>query len=298
MKLITIQRKYSFLGFLVLLFVLFSACSKKETVVPEPEPETEERELPDVIKILSYNILEGMKTDRPNNYDNFVAWINELGPDIIAFQEANGLKQSILEELAARWGHRYVITNPKANDNYPVAITSKYPIESRRRVTLHVSHGAIFAKLLGADLNIVNTHFWPQSYWHQQGDNLGNEYRLHEANLVLDSTIRKFPEEPNWIFVGDLNSRSRHDFLPGQSNFNFDVTDQIEEDGFKDAIHHLHGKRSEGAVYEFEYPGSRIDFIFATPTVLNNVVKAYSIYDDFTNKYSDHPPFYMEIKIK
>lgn len=287
---------FFFLLFLVLLG--FSGCNDRETVAPEPDGEPEPIVLPDKLKILSYNILEGMKTDRPNNYDNFVAWINELDPDIVALQEANGFRQAALEKLAARWGHPYVITNLKSTDNYPVALTSKYPLESRRRVTMHVSHGAIFAQLKGTDFNIVTTHLWPQSYWHEQGDNLGNDYRLHETNVVLDSTIRKFPNEPNWILMGDFNARSRHDYLPDQATHNYGVTDQIEEDGLEDAIHFLHGKRAEGATYDFQYPGSRIDFIFATPGVLQKMIKAHPIYDEFTEKYSDHPPMYMEVSLK
>ncbi|MBD1423284.1 endonuclease/exonuclease/phosphatase family protein [Sphingobacterium chuzhouense] len=299
MKFKIIQRKGGYL-YVLLCIVLFGiwGCSDRESISPEPNEEPEPIVLPDKLKILSYNILEGMKTDRPNNYDNFVAWMKELDPDIVALQEVNGFRQAALEKLAARWGHPYVITNLKATDNYPVALTSKYPLESRRRVTMHVSHGAIFARLKDTDFNIVNTHFWPQGYWHHVGDGLGNAYRLHEMNLTLDSTFRKFPDEPDWIFVGDLNSRSRHDFLPGETTYDYGVTDQIEEDGFEDAIHYLHGKRSEGVTYDFQYPGSRIDFLFATPGVLQKTIKAHPIYDEFTDKYSDHPPMYMEVSLK
>jgi len=283
------------LGLVLLVLV---GCAKSEAPRIEDEDIPKPIVLPDQLKILSYNILEGMKTDKPNNYDNFVQWIQNLNPDIIALQEANGFRQKDLEKLAARWGHPYVITNLKSTDNYPVALTSKYPLESRRKVTLHTSHGAIFARLKDTDFNIVTTHLWPQAYWHQTGDGLGNDYRLQEINIVLDSTIRKFPEEPNWILVGDFNSRSRKDYAPGQATHNYWVTDQIEEDGFRDAIHYLHGTRADGVTYDFSYPGARIDFLFATQPVLQKLIKAYPIYDEFTAKYSDHPPMYMEVSLK
>lgn len=299
MKLEIIQRKDRHL-LILLCVVLFAlgGCSDSESISPEPEDEPEVVVIPDQLKIISYNILEGMKTDRPNNYNNFVEWIESFDPDIVALQEVNGFRQAALEELAARWGHPYVITNLKATDNYPVALTSKYPLESRRRVTMHVSHGAIFAQLKETDFNIVVTHLWPQSYWHNVGDGLGNDYRLHETNVILDSTVRKFPDEANWIFVGDFNSRSRHDYLPEAATHHYGVTDQIEEDGFEDAIHFMHGKRSEGVTYDFSYPGSRIDFLFATPSVLQKLIKAHPIYDDFTEVYSDHRPMYMEVSLK
>lgn len=300
MKLEAIKRKSGYFLVVLYLSVLgLNGCSDKETVQPEPEEEVPEViVVPDQLKIISYNILEGMKTDRPNDYDNFVEWIESFDPDIVAFQEANGFKQKDLEKLAARWGHSYVITNLKATDNYPVALTSKYPLESRRRVTMDVSHGAIFAQLKDTDINLVVTHLWPQGYWHEMGDNLGNDYRLHEINLVLDSTIRKFPDEPSWILVGDFNARSRHDFLPSEATHNYWVTDKIEEEGFQDAIHFMHGTRAGGATYDFQYPGSRIDFLFATEPVLQKLIKAYPIYDEFTEKYSDHYPMYMEISLK
>ncbi len=278
--------------------LVLAGCTNSEVPRIEDEETPEPVVLPAKLKILSYNILEGMKTDKPNNYDNFVQWIKNIDPDIIAFQEANGFRQKDLEKLAARWGHTYVITNVKSTDNYPVALTSKYPLESRRKVTLNTSHGAIFAQLKGTDFNIVTTHLWPQAYWHQTGDGLGNDYRLQEINIVLDSTIRKFSEEPNWILVGDFNSRSRKDYASEQPTLNYWVTDQIEEDGFEDAIHYLYGTRAAGVTYDFSYPGARIDFLFATRSVLRQVIRAYPIYDEFTAKYSDHPPFYMEVALK
>lgn len=291
--------RYLYSGVIAILFLGLLSCSDKDDnpTLPAVE-EPHDVVLPEDIKVISFNILEGMKTDRPNNYDNFVAWVNEHEPDILALQEVNGFRQKDLEQLAARWGHKYVITNVKATDNYPVALTSKYPIESRRRITMHVSHGAIFARLLGTDLNIVVTHYWPQGYWHQQGDGLGNEYRLHETNVIMDSTIRKFPDEMDWLLLGDFNSRSRLDYLPHNATHNYDVTDLIAAEGFGDAIHHLHGTISEGITYDFRYPGSRIDFIFATQPILQRLKKAYPMYDEFVEKNSDHPAMYMEFSLK
>ncbi|WP_170845807.1 endonuclease/exonuclease/phosphatase family protein [Parapedobacter composti] len=284
--------------FMAALFIL--GCGDKgETPVPDEDGTPPSVTVPDELKIISFNILEGMKGDRPANYDNFVNWVKTHDPDILAIQEANGFRQESLEQLAARFGHPYVITNLKATDNYPVALTSKYPLESRRRVTMHVSHGAIFAKLKDRDFNIVVTHLWPQSYWHTPGDGLGNDYRLHEINVILDSTVRKFPGEPHWILVGDFNAVSRRDFSPEVTTNNYWVTDQIEAEGFKDAIHHLHGTREENAQpYDFRYPGRRIDFIFASQPLLGRLIKAHPIYDDFVDTYSDHPAMYMEVSLK
>ena len=91
----------------------FSSCGEEK---PQQEPDslttTPEGGLEvETIRLLSYNILEGMKEDKTNNYDNFVAWMNEIDPDIFAIQEANKLTDEILGTLAARFGHQYIQTN-------------------------------------------------------------------------------------------------------------------------------------------------------------------------------------------
>lgn len=284
---------------LLLSLVFFASCAEKEESTPiVPQEPEEDLTLPDTLKIISYNILEGMKNDKANNYNKFVEWVNTYKPDVLALEEVNGFRQKDLEKLAARWGHPYVITNVKSTDNYPVALTSKYPIVSRRKVTLNVSHGAIFAKLRDADLNIVVTHLWPQAYWKTVGDDRGNEYRLQETNIVLDSTIRKFPNEKNWLFMGDFNSRNRKDYNPPVTTNNYWVMDQIEADGYTDVIHYLYGNKSDGVNYDFQYPGTRIDFMFGTPTVLSRVTKAMFIYDEFTAVASDHRPVMTHILLK
>lgn len=249
----------------------------------------------DTLRVISYNILEGMKEDKKNNYDNFVAWLKKHDPDILALQEVNGFTQKSLEALAERYGHPYVITNVKIGDNYPVALTSKHPIQSRRRITKHVSHGAIFARI--KDVNVVVGHLWPQKYWYDKEDGRGDEYREQEVRIFLDSTIRKYPDEPKWIFAGDFNSRSEKDFKPGSTEYNFEVHRTIEAAGYQDFLHYFYGNKRDGLEsYPVRYPGARIDFVYGTPAVLKNTVRTEFIDDDFTvlNKYSDHPPMLVD----
>jgi exodeoxyribonuclease-3 len=44
----------------------------------------------ETLKVLSYNVLEGMKLDKANDYNNFVTWVSEQAPDIMAIEETNG----------------------------------------------------------------------------------------------------------------------------------------------------------------------------------------------------------------
>lgn len=285
-----------FLLFLIMtlsLGVVMLSCKKERSSLQEvvkPEEEDEEIKLPDTLKVVSFNIEYGMRADKANDYKNFVEWVNRISPDVLALQEVNGFRQRSLEKLAKRWGHNYVITNVKATDSFPVAITSKYPIEARRKITMDVSHGAIFARLENTGFNIIVAHLWPQGYWHDKADGLGTEYRLHEVELMLDSTIRKFPDEEYWTFMGDFNAVSRKDYFPVDEKLDYRVIDLVLSEEFDDVIHYKHGyKANETANYPWEYyPGRRIDFMFANPAAQNVLLDAYPIYDDFTSKYSDH----------
>lgn len=283
---------------LALLSAMTFSCSD-DSVYLSVEPNEKPNE--NVLRLISYNILEGMKLDKGNKYDNFVEWIKKYDPDILSLQEANGFTQKTMEELAARYGHPYVITNVKVGDNYPVVLTSKYPLEKRRRITKHVSHGCIFASING--VNLVVTHLWPQGYWHTEGDGLGTDYRLKEIGIVLDSTINRFPMESKWILMGDFNSVSSidKDGLTNPDGRDYRVLDKVQDAGFSDALRHLHNyfQHTTPTVYGGWTPaskGSRIDFIFGTKAMLRDVVRAEIIYDEFTDNYSDHYPTLVDFR--
>lgn len=176
----------------------------------EPEEELEV----DTLRLISYNILEGMKLDQTTGKTELAAWVRSMNPDILALQEANKFTQESLERLAASYGHPYVVTNIKKGDNYPVALTSKYPVEVIAKITEGVSHGAIHVRIRG--VNIVVLHLWP----HATGSNGyadGNSYRMAEITAFLDGTLKAHPGEVRWLMMGDFNSVSPLDAddLPG-----------------------------------------------------------------------------------
>ena len=55
----------------------------------------------ETLKVLSYNVLEGMKLDKANDYNNFVTWVSEQAPDIMAIEETNGFTKENLTALSA-----------------------------------------------------------------------------------------------------------------------------------------------------------------------------------------------------
>ena len=90
------------------------------------------------MRLLYWNIQNGMWSDQGSDYDNFVAWVREYDPDICVWCEAQSIYKSgtadkmapeeryLTEnwgELAARYGHRYWYVGGH-RDDYPQVVTS------------------------------------------------------------------------------------------------------------------------------------------------------------------------------
>lgn len=122
----------------------------------------------DKLRVLLYNIQNGMWADQGNNFDNFVAFVKKLDPDVCVFCEGQSLwntgaasysssssyqlftNQAGLQDqttvnaadtllspqwatLAARFGHPYHAVS-MYRDPYPQVITSKMPITTVMRI--------------------------------------------------------------------------------------------------------------------------------------------------------------------
>ena len=245
------------------------------------------------IRVISYNILEGMKTDTTPGKQVFVGWVKKEDPDILALQECNKFKQKSLEELARAYGHPYaVIVKEKG---YPTGLTSKYPITDIQRITNNMTHGFIVARV--KDLNIVVLHLNPHSY----------AKRRAEIDQVL-KTIAAAPSQKRWMVMGDFNAVSPLDKenyadgrvlaefqraptastnLIGGKALDFEVQQKVLDFGLKDA-----GKMMDS---KHELPGKRIDFIYVTQDLAPKVKAARFLLDDFTEAYSDHRPILLEL---
>ena len=268
----------------------------------EPEEELEV----DTLRLISYNILEGMKLDQTTGKTELAAWVRSMNPDILALQEANRFTQESLERLAASYGHPYVVTNIKKGDNYPVALTSKYPVEVIAKITEGVSHGAIHARIRG--VNIVVLHLWP----HATGSNGyadGNSYRMAEITAFLDGTLKAHPGEVRWLMMGDFNSRSRVDnwyYGYPENDTRLLVHNHIlDHTDLKDII----AERYPGSFISSTYGNARIDYMYASPSMYARVVNALTVMDKWTtatqspyvsNFYdpSDHRPILVDFELK
>lgn len=260
----------------------------------EPEEELEV----DTLRLISYNILEGMKLDQTTGKTELAAWVRSMNPDILALQEANRFTQESLERLAASYGHPYVVTNIKKGDNYPVALTSKYPVEVIAKITEGVSHGAIHVRIRG--VNIVVLHLWP----HATGSNGyadGNSYRMAEITAFLDGTLKAHPGEVRWLMMGDFNSVSPLDAddLPGGVGLNYDVHTKVLGSGYHDLMRSYRGYFIPSCPTAAFAGGNdtRIDFIYGSSAMLSDMTCVETVRDDFTDTRSDHYPLMTEFRV-
>ena len=286
------------LSWLVLAVCIAASCADDGGQGEYLSAEPEENLAVDTLRLVSYNILEGMKLDQTAGKTELAAWVRSMNPDIWALQEANKFTQESLERLAASYGHSYVVTNIKKGDNYPVALTSKYPVEVVAKITEGVSHGAIHVRIKG--VNIVVLHLWP----HATGSNGypdGNSYRMGEITAFLDGTLKAHPGETRWLMMGDFNSVSPLDVddLPGGVGLNYDVHNKILGSGYHDLMRSYRGYFIPSCPTAAFAGGNdtRIDFIYGSSAMLSDMTCVETIRDDFTDTRSDHYPLMTEFRV-
>lgn len=304
---------------------LLSACGTKLVEGDTPlKVESESAEFVNNFKLLSWNIQDGMWCDQFNDYVNFVAYINEINPDVFCIQEAathwdiDGKNLSHYSRylpypdqknveskwdnpsgwvaLAKRWGHEYVVMGPY-KDNYPVVITSKYPIEIIERLrgdeNTTVSHGALYAKVHFTDdisVNLVNLHLQP--------DNVANasNFRMNEINFYLSKTInsKEHYRDEHWLMMGDFNSNvGKNVDVEVRKNSYYDLWAEMNSysKSYIDFIYGTESMRKSLKSIDFLYGFAHMEKIMYSPNgvAINNGSGVW--------KYSDHYPILAEFSL-
>lgn len=275
-----------------------------------------EKEAP--MRLLYWNIQNGMWDGQNDNYDRFVEFVKSQDPDICVWCEAQSIfitdsdkampaeERYLIEgwgELAARYGHQYWGVGGY-RDNYPQVITSKYPItyidkivgEEPDRV---VAHGAGWAtvEINGKTLNIVTLHTWPQAYAPgvedreaSRAEHGGDKYRAMEIEYICEHTIGTVPDAKDqlWMMMGDFNSRSRVD----NDKYGY------PEDDTRLLVHdYILGHTPYVDVIKEKYPdefipsvggkGARIDFVYCTKPLYDRITSAGIVWDEYTTPVRD-----------
>jgi len=270
------------------------------------------------LRVLYWNIQNGMWAGQADNYDKFVDWVNKKDPDICIFAEASTIyydgtnKEKPREErylpdhwdsLATRFGHSFVRKSAQ-RDNYPQVVTSKFPIDCVAtfvgvKPDTVIAHGAGWFRIqlegVEKPLNIVTCHLRPFGYGYgvpveQRKESSakyeGDVHRRKEAMYLLNHTILK-SKDPNseyWIMAGDFNSRSRKD------NFKYKYSDAAPSFMVLDYL--MSAKSPYYDIVAESYPGiwcpshvnkSRIDYILMTKPLMDACVEVYTNTDSYTS---------------
>ena len=265
------------------------------------QPATAQRGL----RVLSYNILEGMVKDTTKGKTKFVAWVKALDPDVVALQECNAFTQKTLEELALSWGHPYAVIVKE--NGYPTGLTSRYPIADIRKVNESMTHGFIMARI--EQFNFVVLHLNPHKY---------RKRRAEIAQVLKNIELQK--DKKNWLIMGDFNSvypldkarLAQGDYLgrakaaaakrPALENLvdgnaiDFDVQQHMLSAGFTDAGHAWDKKETARTGKSIIASNSRIDYIYLSSDLAKKLDGCRFIYDDFTATHSDHRPILLDLK--
>jgi endonuclease/exonuclease/phosphatase family metal-dependent hydrolase len=267
------------------------------------------------LRLLYWNIQNGMWDGQPDNYTRFVAWVKAQKPDVCVWCEAQSIwvtnsdkkldkKDQYLvanwDKLARRYGHKYIYLGGH-HDNYPQVITSKYPIHNVARLlgsqsdTL-VCHGGGWAtiEVNGKTVNIVTVHTWPQAYGYGVSKedrprsiaaHEGDHFRRTEMEYIINHTIGQVPgaNQQLWMMMGDFNAPSPVD----NSVYNFPKDDTrflthkfiIEHSPYIDVV-----KQKNNGIFipSSVWNGRRIDFVYATKALYDRVKNASIIWDQYT----------------
>lgn len=302
---------FSIVAMLSAATVFFVGCDKAKQSSNTPVAPAKGQ----LVKILVWNIQNGMWSDQGNNYDDFVTWVRSYKPDVCIWCEARsnyqtGSKTAMPKdqcylpdgwgELAKRYGHEHWAKSGQ-RDNFPQVITSKYPVQTVSKILGNgadtvVSHGSghYQIKINERVINFVSLHTWPQKYafgvsgtqaQEQSTANAGGDYhRLKEITYICEHTIGKAadPQKEWWFMAGDFNSQSSLDNDQYQYSWNdtrFLVHDYVlNNTPYIDAIK----EKNKGEFKTTTSGKNRVDYAYCSPEMMKNVTYADVVQDWWT----------------
>lgn len=253
----------------------------------------------DVLKVMSYNILEGFKNDAKLRQE-FADWVTTYDPDIILFQEARNFTDAAFATFAKSFGHDHAVLSKTIG--FPTGITSKEPITDVRKViqTGVLHHGYVTGVTSG--VRVYAVHLCPFEL--SDDRNVNRIDRQDEINIIMNDVMQY--SQNAIILGGDLNAHNGFDVESFGEGFRYAERDHgvyntIKNAGFYDSYPVLNNDfKATIPVAEIAVngpnKGARIDYLFTNDMLKNNIVFSDIIYTKTTDRISDHYPTYMEIK--
>jgi len=243
------------------------------TLAWELRPKTQDTSGITSLKIMSYNILQGVNVDGEKNYDNQLAIIKEVNPDILGLQESDTARMThgssdVVRFFADRLNY-YSFYGPRTvTGTYGVAILSRYPIINP--VTFFTYSDKDEIGTIEAQIKVGATIF--------------NVFVNHPAGSPyarqahMDTLMNRISGKTNVISLGDFNHRN--------DTIYYSMSVAVLQDAWVNAS-------SRGIVGEIDPldPADRIDHIFVSPTFTVNQTR----YISSPESESDHPAVWTQI---
>ena len=267
------------------------------------------------LKVITHNVWYGFTKKGQPRHEQWLKWMREQSPDVVSLQELNGYTAEKLQADASAWGHAHSVLLKE--DGFPTGITSRYPISDVKRIRQSMHHGLMRCRIAGIWFYVV--HFHPSNF----------ARRIEEAQVLADD-IKTLPDaEPRIVLAGDFNGFSPADrqfyendkeLVPffemldqrdrGARNLNdgrldYGGIEAILKQGFTDLVDHFRGP-GESLVGTFptqlvsdENHGTprRIDYIFVSSNLLDEVSQVKILRDSTTELLSDHIPITATIAL-
>ncbi len=238
-------------------------------IVLEPNPATLSN--PTSLKILNYNILQGVNDKANKNYDGQLNLIREIDADIIGLQECSKIAGSsdVVRYFADKL-NMYSYFGPKwVTGTTGVAVLSKYPIKNATTF-YHFSENVDRKQTATTECQIeVGNHIYMVYNTHTYG-------RLSAKEILQTDIINRVNGKSNVIFIGDFN------FKPFTSPYN--LTTEVLNDSWW--VRWPTGQDTLG------YNNSQdIELIFVSPDI------SISDCQFVTDPQSDHPAYWATIQL-
>lgn len=281
---------------------------------------------PDHLRLLYWNIQQGMACDQNTGYSNFISWVRSWSPDVCVWCEAFSNKGGSLPEgwsdVASSYGHENVAGTGSyhlgSGDKFPQEVTSVLPLEHVLNVPyetedgMRITHGGGLVKTRFGSMTvgIVPAHLRPRA----EMDNAAvDDIQLRELAHILKHTVLNpdFSDIDGWIVLGDFNSHSPADRwmydLTGFSLVRYKAHEYLlANTDLIDAVRHA----SPGYFTTTMSGKNRIDFVYISPSLKDLMVTAEVLTDSWTLPVppseegsvlyypSDHRPIMIDFKTK
>lgn len=278
------------------------------------------------LTVLDYNSMHGFTNDSTSRA-KYVDWVKQLAPDVVMYQEMIDFPKAELEQFAKQYGHRFIAVMSKETGHdvtHPLAVTSKYPIETLEMKNEDMWHGYVYANIKG--VHFINTHLAPFTL----------KDRQHDVDLIINK-VKTLPKDAMVLVGGDFNSLARFDSaqygdnllksmlkLEGRlepksgtpivknktiyrNNLNNDqidysVADKMMEANFVDAYFSMHKTFKNSVPVKSQMKKNsilrRTDYVWVNKSLSGKLITADIIQDSTTDVISDHYPILVKFKLK